>query len=201
MNLGLWRKLLVETNNRLNPSVVWTSLVAQTVKNPLAMRETWVWSLGWEDPLEEGMATHCSILAWRIPMDRGACRATVHWGHKESDTTERLSKAQWSDPCCCTTSNKYQRGCVWAKMVAPNGARHKGTAVKVMRGMGTENLKHQPLKHLFTRKSDWMTEQAHTHSNWNSCKCNGPLSLYLTSLIKKPRGRVRRISRLISQSQ
>ena len=42
------------------------------------MRETWVPSLGWEDPLEEGMATHSSILAWRIPMGRGAWRATVH---------------------------------------------------------------------------------------------------------------------------
>ena len=43
------------------------SLVAQTVKNPPAMRETWVLSLGYRDPLEEGMATHSSILAWRIP--------------------------------------------------------------------------------------------------------------------------------------
>ena len=54
------------------------SLVAKTVKNPPAMREIWVVSLGWEDPLEEGMATHSSILAWRIPEDRGACWATVH---------------------------------------------------------------------------------------------------------------------------
>jgi len=54
------------------------SLVAQTVKNLPAMRETWVRSLGWEDPLQEGMATHSSILAWRIPMDRGARQATVH---------------------------------------------------------------------------------------------------------------------------
>ena len=52
------------------------------------MQETWVQSLGWEDPLEEGMATHSSILAWRIPKDRGAWRATVHGVHKESDTTE-----------------------------------------------------------------------------------------------------------------
>ena len=42
------------------------------------MQETWVQSLGWEDPLEEGMANHSSILAWRIPMDRGAWRAAVH---------------------------------------------------------------------------------------------------------------------------
>ena len=44
----------------------WASLVAQLVKNPPAMRETWVQFLGWEDPLEKGMATHSSILAWRI---------------------------------------------------------------------------------------------------------------------------------------
>ena len=50
-----------------------------------------VQSLGWEDPLEEDMATHSSILAWRIPMDRGAWRVTVHGGRKESDTTEQLS--------------------------------------------------------------------------------------------------------------
>ena len=53
-----------------------TSLVAQKVENLLAMQETWVQSLGWEDPLEEGMATHSSVLAWRIPMDRGARQAT-----------------------------------------------------------------------------------------------------------------------------
>ena len=48
------------------------------VKNSPAMWETYVHSLGWKDPLEEGMATHSSILAWRIVMDRGAWRATVH---------------------------------------------------------------------------------------------------------------------------
>ena len=52
--------------------------MAQTVKNPLAMQETWLQSLGWEDSLEEGMATHFSILAWRIPKDRGAWQVTVH---------------------------------------------------------------------------------------------------------------------------
>jgi len=48
------------------------------VKNLPAMRETWVQSLGWEDPLEEVMATHSSVLAWRIPKDRGAWQAIVH---------------------------------------------------------------------------------------------------------------------------
>ena len=56
------------------------SLVAQLVKNPPAMQETWVRPLGWEEPLEKGKAPHSRILAWRI-----LC------GHKESDTTERLS--------------------------------------------------------------------------------------------------------------
>ena len=56
----------------------WASLVAQMVKNPPTLWETWVRSLGWKDPLEEGMESHSSILAWRIPMDRGAWWATVH---------------------------------------------------------------------------------------------------------------------------
>ena len=58
----------------------WAYFVAQLVKNPPAMWETWVWSLDWEDPLGKGKATHSSILAWRIPW-------TV-WGHKESDMTK-----------------------------------------------------------------------------------------------------------------
>ena len=45
----------------------WASLVAQLVKNPPAMRESWLRSLGWEDPLEKGKATYSSILAWKIP--------------------------------------------------------------------------------------------------------------------------------------
>ena len=51
--------------------------MAQTIKNPPAVQETWVQSLVWEDPLEKGMATQSSILAWRVPMDREAWRATV----------------------------------------------------------------------------------------------------------------------------
>ena len=65
----------------------WASLMAQMVQNPPAIWESWVRSLGWEDPLQEGMATHSSILAWRITVDRGAWWATVH-GVTESDMTE-----------------------------------------------------------------------------------------------------------------
>ena len=58
------------------------------IKNPPAVWETWVRSLNWEHPLEEGMATHSSILVWRISMDRGAWQAAVH-GVAKSQT--RLS--------------------------------------------------------------------------------------------------------------
>ena len=61
-----------------NVYLKWASLVAQMVKNLPAMWQTWVRSLGWEKSLEEGMATHSSVLAWRISMDRGAGWATVH---------------------------------------------------------------------------------------------------------------------------
>ena len=61
--------------------------MAQTVKNPPAIWETWIQSLGQEDLLGKGMATHSSILAWRISMDRGTWWAVAH-GVAESDTTE-----------------------------------------------------------------------------------------------------------------
>ena len=59
--------------------------MTQLVKNLPAMWETWVQSLGWEDPLEKGKVTHSSILAWRIPWTYNP------WSSKESDTTERLT--------------------------------------------------------------------------------------------------------------
>ena len=72
------------------PNFCWTSLVAQTVKNPPAMWETWVRFLGQEDPLEDSMATHSSILDWRIPwtedpgglQSMGSHRATHNWATK-----------------------------------------------------------------------------------------------------------------------
>ena len=71
----------------------WASLVVQQVKNPPAMQETWVQSLGCEDPLEKGMATHSSILTWRIPWteEPGGLQSM---GSQRVDTTERLSPAQ-----------------------------------------------------------------------------------------------------------
>ena len=80
---------------------VWASLIAQLVKNPPTMQETWVWSLGWEDPVEKGKVTHSSILAWRIPQ-------TVYpWGCKESDTTERLSLSEVDNSWSCVYSCPY----------------------------------------------------------------------------------------------
>ena len=66
----------------------WASLVAQIVKNLLAIWETQIQSLGREDPLEKGMATRCSILAWRIPWN---LTGYSPWDHKESDMTEQLT--------------------------------------------------------------------------------------------------------------
>ena len=64
-----------------------SSLVAQSVKSLTAMQETWVQFLGWEDPLEKEMATHSSILAWRIPSTKKPGRLES-MGSQESDTSE-----------------------------------------------------------------------------------------------------------------
>ena len=57
----------------------WASFMAQLVKNLPAMRDTWVRSLGWEDPLEKRKATHCSILAWRIPWTVGLPEGSIYF--------------------------------------------------------------------------------------------------------------------------
>ena len=67
------------------------------VKNPPGKQETWVQSLVREDPLEEEMATHFSVLVWEIPMDRGAWRATVH-GVAKSRTTISPQSPSMKDP-------------------------------------------------------------------------------------------------------
>ena len=71
--------------------------MAQLVKNLPAMQKTWVQSLGWEDPLEKGMVTYSPILAWRIPMDRGAWQATVPGVAKS--WTRLSNEAQRSNMC------------------------------------------------------------------------------------------------------
>ena len=77
-----------EENVKAGLKLNWT--VAQLVKNLPAMQETWVQSLGWEDPLEKGMATHSSILAWRIPWTEELADYTP-WSCKDSDVTEWLN--------------------------------------------------------------------------------------------------------------
>ena len=59
--------VILQALNKQQLGLLWASLVAQTVKNLPAMQESWVWSLGQEDPLEKRMATHSSTLVWRIP--------------------------------------------------------------------------------------------------------------------------------------
>ena len=73
-------------------SVIGASLVAQMVKNPSTMQETWIRSLGWEDPLEKGMAIHFSILAWKIPWIEELGGLYSPWV-AESNMTEQLNTA------------------------------------------------------------------------------------------------------------
>ena len=66
--------------------------MAQMVKDLPAMRGTWIRSLGWEDPLEEGMVTYSTILAWRMPMNRGAWQDCSPWGGKKSEVERFLNR-------------------------------------------------------------------------------------------------------------
>ena len=81
------------------------------VKNLPAMQETWVRSLGREDPLKKGMDTHSSILAWRIPWTEKPCGLHSPWGHKESEMTEQLTLyiSTWvKNECVLKTSERMQ---------------------------------------------------------------------------------------------
>ena len=77
----------VSTPQNYDLAVLWTSLVAQTVKRLPTMWKTWVQSLGWEGLLEKEMASHSSILAWKIPWTEDPGKAIVHGAAKESDMT------------------------------------------------------------------------------------------------------------------
>ena len=81
-----------------------SSLVAQEVMNPPATQETWIWSLGRENPLEKGMATHFIILAWRIPWTEEPGGLSP-WGWKELDMTERLTHTH-----TCTHTHTHRGG-------------------------------------------------------------------------------------------
>ena len=85
----LWGHTQSDTTEMTQHSIC--SLVVQMVKNLLVMQETWVRSLGQEDPLEEEMTTHSSILVWKIPWTEEFLEGCSPWGCKELDTTERLN--------------------------------------------------------------------------------------------------------------
>ena len=75
--------------------------MAQVVQNLPAMRETWVRSLGWQDPLEKGMTTHSSILAWRSPVDRGAWRPAVHGSQSRTRLSDCTQRSVAKEPTKC----------------------------------------------------------------------------------------------------
>ena len=90
------------------PQFSWASLVAQLVKNLPAAWETWVQSLGWEDPLEKETATDSSILAWRIPWTEESGGYSL-WGHKESDMTEWLKRRTIDEEPEAASGLKYMK--------------------------------------------------------------------------------------------
>ena len=119
------------------------SLVAQLVKNLPAMRETPVRSMGWEDPLEKGKATHSSILAWRIPWtvsSMGSQRVGHNWvtftfticqsgANQEKRSHVKSLKQGWGDLVqeignTCDGRVAMTDGCSWAKRLAAVGSHH-----------------------------------------------------------------------------
>ena len=97
---------LAIVKNGHTPSVYWASLVAQSVQTLSAMQKTWFQSLDQEDPLEKEMATHSSILAWRIPMDRGAWRGTV-----PGVTKSRTLLSDYTDTTKCLSTDGMNKQC------------------------------------------------------------------------------------------
>ena len=112
----------------------WATLVTQLVKNPCAMQETWVRSLGWEDPLEKGTATHSSILAWRIPgteepgglPSMGSPRVGHDWATSLSLFTFMHWRRKWQPtPAFLPRESPRTKGAWWATVhrVAKSGTR------------------------------------------------------------------------------
>ena len=117
-------------------------LVAQMVKNLPAMQETRVWSLDWEDPLEKGMATHSSILAWRLPWTEEPGRLPSTETHStvvsESDTTKRLilslSQLILSLSLFTVKMRRWQKGTNLVKTRVRADWTEGGTSAKTLRG-------------------------------------------------------------------
>ena len=151
--------------------------MAQLLKNWPEMRQSWVQSLGWEDPLERGLATHFSVLAWRIP------GLYSPWGRKESDMTEQLS---------LSTLSKYNRASPmtqWQKTACNAGNAEGASFIPGSRrspgGGNCHPLQYSCLKNPTDREA-WQatvhrvaesdtTERTHTHTR----KYNN-LSMHLT---------------------
>ena len=91
--LGVTGKFGLEIQNEAGQRLTGASLVAQMAKHLPAVQETWVWSLGWEDPLERGKATHSSITAWRIPWQKSLMGYSP-WGDKSQTWLMQLTLTQ-----------------------------------------------------------------------------------------------------------
>ena len=98
---------------KVTQSQISRQLVAQTVKNPAAMQETWIWSLGWEDPLEKGMATYSSILAWKIPWAEEP-------GRPQSMGSQRVERDWTTDTFTFLLSTYWL---IWSQVATPRSVQ------------------------------------------------------------------------------
>ena len=148
------------------------------VEHPPAMQETWVRSLGWEDPLEEGMATHSSILAWRIPMDGGVWQAAVH-GFTKSQTqlssfdslTQFSNTRKWHDVIQSIFSNRGWNG----KACISINEYLFWSSVEVLIMLWVFDLEPDPsssMKEFHRRSNEQTTRHSHVFPAWlDLCDC------------------------------
>ena len=143
--------------------------MAQTVKNLLATWKTWVQSLDWEDPLEEDMAIHSSILVWRIPMDREAWRATVHGLAKNQTQLKQLSSSSSKLTQISQQFSLWKASVCWKVKRASERARVRNREAKIYKCLRYRIYTQNFFSHSFLSHFDSETQYAqyrHTRFEW-----------------------------------
>ena len=131
------------------------------VKNPPAIREPWVQSMGWEDPLEEGMTNHSSILAWRIPMDEGAWWATVQ-GVTKNWTRLKPPVFAWRIPWTEEPGGLQSMDCKESDMTEQ--LTHNSTLYQHWKGLSLNSLNFTDHKKLSPSNPSLYPDQATLYS-------------------------------------
>ena len=151
------------------------SLVAQLVKNPPAIQETWVQSLVWEDPLEKGKATHSSILAWRTMVTKSRTQLShfdFHFLYRSKDFQGGCGKES-SCQCWRLGLDPWVRKIPWRKKQQPIPVFLPG----ISRGQGSLADYWEPCVHGVAVRQDLTTEHTELLWNFGVCVCVFPLFL------------------------